>query len=405
MLFQAARPLARRRILTVTTSSSTSPAQIARALYPLLSSSSEQIEQGRRLTPEVVAALKGSGLFRLCVPKKFSGLEANPAHMVEAVAEVARADASAGWCVGIGATSGLLAAYLADEDAQEVYGADPESVSGGVFAPRGQAVAEANGWRMRGRWPFASGMAHCSWLMGGCVVFEDGKPALLPGGMPDSRLLIFPSAEATMHDTWSVSGLCGTGSHDMEVDGLLVPRSRAISLMTDKPRVDTPLYKFPVFGCLAIGIAAVSLGIARRAIDELVELAGGKTPTGSRKRLADRAMVQVQIAEAEANQRSARAFLLDAVGSAFEQATRDGEIGMKERALVRLAACHAVTLSKRAVDSMYDAGGGTSIYKTSPLQRCFRDVHVASQHLMVSSSTMELAGRVLAGVDVDVSQL
>jgi alkylation response protein AidB-like acyl-CoA dehydrogenase len=377
----------------------------ARALHPLLRDASSRIEEARRLPDDVVAALKASRLFRLCVPKRYAGVEAPPSDMVEAIEEVARADGSAGWCVAIGATSGLVAAYLPDAEAREVYATDPDSVTGGVFAPRGQAVADREGWRVTGRWPFASGISHCSWLMGGCLVIENGRPATLPGGLPDSRMLLFPASEATVHDTWDVAGLCGTGSHDMEVRDLRVPIARSVSLVGDRPRIDAPLYKFPVFGCLAIGIAAVSLGLARRAIDELVELAGGKTPMGSRKRLADRGVVQVQVAEAEACQRGARAFLLDCIGECFRAAERDGEIGVRSRALLRVAACHAVTQSRRAVDRMYEAAGGTSIYRNSPLQRCLRDVHTATQHLMVSSSTMELAGRVLAGVDTDCSQL
>lgn len=379
--------------------------EAARSLYGLLSNSSELIEKRRCLTPEVLAALRLAGLFRLCVPRRYGGLEASPMVMVDAVAEVARGDASAGWCVGIGATSGLLAAYLEETEAKTIYGSDPDTVSGGVFAPRGQAVAEGDSYRVRGRWPFASGSGHCSWLMGGCVVMEDGKPALLASGAPDSRLVLMPASDLKIHDTWSVVGLCGTGSHDMEADGVLAPRSRAVSLFTDKPRVDSPLYKFPVFGCLAIGIASVTLGIARRAIEELVELAGGKKAAGSRKRLADRGVVQLQVAKAEASQRSARAFLLDAVGAAYEQAQRDGEIRVPERALVRLACTSAVALCTAAVDSMFEAGGGTSIYSSSPLQRCLRDVHTASQHMMVSSSTLELTGRAFLGVDADWSQL
>ncbi len=382
-----------------------SPLALARSLHSLVAGASDRIEAGRRLPDDVLGPLKASRLFRLCVPRRYGGLEASPVDMVEAIEEIARADGSAGWCVAIGATSGLLAGYLPEADAEAIYGGDHEGVTGGVFAPRGQAVAEGGQWRVRGRWPFASGIDHCSWLMGGCVVFEDGKPALLASGMPDSRLLLFPASEARIHDTWKVSGLNGTGSHDMEVDGILVPRARAVSLMTDEPLIDSPLYKFPVFGCLAVGIASVSLGIARRSIEELVELAGGKTPTGSRRRLADRAFVQMQVAEAEASVRSARAFLLDAVGASYEEAGRSGEIGVEARALVRLAASHAVTLAKKAVDAMYEAGGGTSIYRSSPLQRCFRDVHTATQHLMVSSSTYELVGRVLVGIDVDASQL
>jgi alkylation response protein AidB-like acyl-CoA dehydrogenase len=386
--------------------STSSPLETARSLYPLISSASDRIEEARRLPDDIASALKESMLFRLCVPRRYAGLEASPVDMVESVAEVSRADGSAGWCVAIGATSGLVAGYLEPSDAQAIYGADPTMVAGGVFAPRGKAVAEGDSFRMSGRWPFASGISHCSWLMGGCLlVGDDGKPLVLPSGLPDARMLLFPAESAVVHDTWSVSGLCGTGSHDMEVTGLLVPRARAISLMSDRPRVDSALYKFPVFGCLAIGIAAVTLGLARRAIDELVGLAGGKTPTGSRKSLADRGVVQLQIAEAEAAERSARSYLLTTVEETYEEASRRGDITVRQRALLRLAACHTVTACKRAVDLMYDAGGGTSIYRTSPLQRCFRDVHAASQHLMVSSSTMELAGKVLAGLDADASQL
>ncbi len=382
-----------------------SPLDAARSLYTTLSEASPRIEAERRLPPDIVAALKASRLFRLCVPERYSGLEASPATMVECISELARADGSAGWCVAIGATSGLLGGYLADADAKEVYASDPESVAGGVFAPKGKAVTEGESYRVRGRWAFASGIQHCSWLMGGCVVFEDGKPLMLPGGLPDSRLVVYPAAEAVVHDTWSVSGLCGTGSHDMEVTDVLVPRTRSVSLMSDRPRIESALYKFPVFGCLAIGIAAVSLGLARRAIDELVELAGGKTPAASRRTLAERGFVQMQIAEAEAAQRSARAFLLDTIGEIYEHASRGNDIELRQRALLRLAATHTVTLSKRAVDAMYDAGGGSSIYRTSPLQRCFRDVHTASQHMIISSSTLELAGRVLAGLETDAWQL
>lgn len=393
-------------VVTHPATTTASPLATARDLFALISASSDQIERDRRLPEPVVAALKRSGLFRLCVPKSLGGLESPPTEMIEAIAEIARADGSAGWCVAIGATSGLLSGYLPEADAREIYGRDPLGVSGGVFAPRGTAIAEGESFRVNGRWPFASGISHCTWLMGGCTLVElDGRAAKLPSGVPDVHLLLFPASEAVVHDTWSVAGLCGTGSHDMEVQDLVVPRTRAVSLATGQPRERSPLYKFPVFGCLAICIAAVSLGIARRAIEELVELAGGKVPTGSRKRLADRGYVQVQVAEAEAAERSARAFLLQAVGETYDEAARDGEISLHQRALLRLAACHAVQGSKKAVDAMYEAGGGTSIYRSSALQRCLRDVHTATQHLMVSSSTLELAGRVLCGIDVDASHL
>lgn len=383
----------------------TTPFESARNLFETLNAAAEGAEGQRRLAADVVEAIRRAGLFRLCVPRRYGGLEATALEMISAIEEVARADASAAWCVAIGATSGLIGGYLAESDAREIYAADPLSASGGVFAPLGEAAAEEGGYRVRGRWPFASGIHHCSWLMGGCVVLEDGKPRLSANGVPDSRLMLFPAAEARILDTWSVSGLCATGSHDMEVVDLWVPASRSVSLIDDKPREQGPLYLFPVFGCLALGIAAVTLGIARRAIDELCELAAAKTPTGSRRRLGDRGFVQMQVARAEAARGAARALLHETVASTWQMASQSGEISLRQRALLRLAASHAVGEAAKAVDAMYEAGGGTSIYRSSPLQRCFRDVHTATQHLMVAPATYELVGRVLLGREADASVL
>src|SRR5204863_8148906 len=142
-------------------------------------------------------------------------------------------------------------------------------------------VVEADGYRVSGRWPFSSGVDHCDWVMGGCVVIEDGSPRMLEGGRPDVQLALFPKAEVEVIDTWHVSGLRATGSHDIAVDGLSVPGDRAASVITQEPLETGALYAFPVFGLLALTIAGTALGIARAAIDDLLELAGGQTPTGS----------------------------------------------------------------------------------------------------------------------------
>ena len=218
-------------------------------------------------------------------------------------------------------------------------------------------------------------------------------------------MMLFPAADVRIVDTWTVSGLRGTGSHDMTVEDVLVPAERSVSLMDDRPREQGALYAFPAFGLLAFGIAAVALGIARAAIEELVRLAGGKRSQGSRRTLAERGVVQAEVAQAEALVRAGRAFLDDAIDRAWERAAADGAIGVEERVGLRLAATHATTSAARAVDLAYNAAGGTSVYAASPLQRCFRDVHVATQHAMVASATWELAGRILLGLDTDTSQL
>jgi alkylation response protein AidB-like acyl-CoA dehydrogenase len=178
-----------------------------------------------------------------------------------------------------------------------------------------------------------------------------------------------------------------------------------VSLLTDTPGEPGPLYAFPVFGLLATGIAAVALGLARRAITDLVSMASGKRPTGSRRLLAERGVVQAQVAEAEGLVGAARAFLLDTIGRAWHAAAASGTMPVSMRAGVRLAATHTTRSAARAVDLMYEAGGGTAIYLTNPLQRQFRDVHVVTQHVMTAPPTYELVGRLLLGLETDTGML
>jgi alkylation response protein AidB-like acyl-CoA dehydrogenase len=368
-----------------------------RSLLPRVRAAADATEAARRVPLELVHALADAGVFRLCVPRSVGGEEAHPMVLLETVEAIAAADASAGWVAMIGATTGLVSGYLAEPVAREVYGAGPRVVTGGVVAPRGNAVAEGGGWRVSGRWAFASGCEHCAWLVGGCLLRD--------GGPPRARLMLFPAADARIVDTWTVSGLRGTGSHDIAVENLYVPAGRSVSLTDDRPAASGPLYAFPIFGLLAVGIAAVTLGIARAAIDELVRLGGGKTPQGSRRTLAERATVQAQVAEAEALVRGGRALLAATIDEAWRAAETQATIGVALRARLRLAATHATRSAARATDLMYDAGGGTSLYATSPLQRCFRDVHAATQHAMVAPATYELVGRLLLGLETDVSSL
>ncbi len=241
--------------------------------------------------------------------------------------------------------------------------------------------------------------------MGGCLVEEGGELRKLESGAPDIRFMLFPAAEVEVIDTWTVAGLRGTGSHDFSIEGASVPEERSASLITDEPRCEGPLYAFPVFGLLALSIASVGLGIARAAIDDLVELATAKVPAGSRRTLAQRSDAQAAVAAAEAQVRSARALVDDAVGEAWDAARASGEVTTELKAGLRLAASHAMRSSRDAVDSMYELGGGSAIYESSPLQRRLRDVHVATQHMLVGPATWELAGRVLLGQEADASQL
>jgi alkylation response protein AidB-like acyl-CoA dehydrogenase len=315
--------------------------------------------------------------------------------MLRVIEEVSRADGATGWCVMIGATTGVLAASLPDSFAREIYAANPRVVTGGAAAVLGRARAVDGGHSVTGRWPFGSGCQHSDWLVGG---------TRMPDGSNESRLMFFARDQVRILDTWHTGGLRGTGSHDFETSDAFVPEGRSVRLGS-QPQVSGPLYQFPTFGLLALGVCAVTLGIARRAIDELVALAGGKVPTGSTRSLASRAVVQRQVGEAEAALRSARAYVYGAVDAAWRIALRGESLPLDTRADLRLAAANAGWSAARAVDLAYHAAGGTSVYDSSPLSRCFRDVHVATQHIMVGQPIFEVVGRVTLGLPTEPGAL
>lgn len=376
----------------------------ARSLAPALRERADEIERHRTLPADLAGTLARAGLFRTLLPRRYGGLECAPADALASMEAIGRGDASAGWCTMIGATAAMSAGWLEPALAARIH-ADPETVTAGVFAPIGRAVVDGDDYLVTGRWPWFSGHAHCRWLSAGCTIVEDGRVRTLPNGMPDARMVFFPAEAATRLDGWHVSGLCGTGSGEVAVEGLRVPRAHSVSLMTDAPREPGPLYRMPPFGLLAQGIAAVMVGNALGAIDDLVALAQAKTPQGSRRTLAERAGAQAELARAEAALRSARAYCVDAVGEAWRRAQAGDGPDLRERAALRLSATHATRTAADVARAMHDLGGGTAVYLSSPLQRRFRDAHVGTQHAMVSAATLELAGRVLMGLPTDATML
>jgi alkylation response protein AidB-like acyl-CoA dehydrogenase len=375
----------------------------AHALAPELRERADAIEAERRLPADLSQRFAEAGFYRMCVPEVYGGLELPPAETMETIETLARADGACAWCVFIGATSGSVLALLPEASAREIF-ARPTTLLCGVFAPKGRAQAVEGGFRVEGQWAWGSGTQNADWIMGGCQVVRDGEVERLANGTPRSRMMLVPAAEVEFLDTWYVSGLAGTGSTDFAIHDRFVPEGRAVGLGVDGP-LERPLYAFPQFGLLAMGIAAVSLGLARAAIDELIEIAGGKLPAGSARPLAARAAAQADVSRAEALWRSARAFYYEAIEAAWQSAQAGGRIETGHRRDIRLATTHATRSCAEAVDLMYHLAGGTSVYRRSPLQRIFRDVHVATQHMMVAPATLELTGRLLLGLETDTAML
>jgi alkylation response protein AidB-like acyl-CoA dehydrogenase len=357
-------------------------------------------ERERRLVPVLVDRLRDSGLMRCGALRTLGAPQAPPGIALECAETIARGDAATGWCVSIAITSSLLAGYLPEEGAAEALG-DARAIAAGVWAPRGTARPVDGGVLVSGRWAFCSGITHSEYFFGGCVLVTGEETE---GAPPVLRAVGIPVSEMEILDTWHTSGLRGTGSHDAVADDVFIPTHRTISLL-DGPLVDAPLYRFPLFGYFALSIAAAALGNARGAIDDLLDLAGRKVALGARRALAEKPMTQAAVGQAEAALRAARAFYYQAIDDAWQTAESGGPVSVELRTGLRLAATHAVRTSAEVTRSMYDLGGGSSIYEASPLQRRFRDANTATAHMQVNPAMWETTGRVLLDLPTNTSQL
>ncbi|MEQ8860903.1 MAG: acyl-CoA dehydrogenase family protein [Pseudomonadales bacterium] len=368
------------------------------SLHAEIAQRADAIETARRMPDDLARRMAAAGMFRLLVPARYGGAQVHPRQFFDALVDTARHDGAAGWCQMIGATTGLLSASLPERWAKTIYGDHPNAITTGVTAPLGRAEPVDGGYRVSGRWPFGSGCQVSDWICGGCFVMEDGRPRQNAHGLPESVLVMFPASEVTVHDTWHTSGLCGTGSNDIEVRDAFAPEGRW-SVLGGRPQVDAPLYRFPTLGLLALGVSAVAIGIAEHAIAAFVDLATAKVPTGSRRTVAERPGTQKDLARAQALVASARAYTNEVIDRAWQQAEGEGRLGIDRKADLRLAASNNTWSAVEAVDLMYHLGGGSSVYESNVLQRCFRDVHVATQHIMVAQPTYEVVGKVLLGID------
>jgi alkylation response protein AidB-like acyl-CoA dehydrogenase len=355
-----------------------------------------ETERGRQLADELVARLRASGLMLAGAPREVGGLELPPAAALLCAEEIARGDASAGWCVSIAATSSLLAAYLPADTRGELF-PDPQRIAAGIFAPRGKAQRVHGGVLVSGRWAYCSGIMHAGVLFAGCFIEGDGTSS---DASPRPSSVCMLRDELEIVDTWHTLGLRGTGSHDAVADELFVPAARVLCLL-DGPFIQRPLYRFPVFGYFALSIGAAALGNARGAIEEFAALASHKVGQGSTRTLAQRSATHAVAAEAEASLRAARGLFYGAIEAAWAAAQEDEPVPVPLRNDLRLAATHAARTSAAVVGDLYDLAGGPAIYDDSPLQRRFRDGYTATAHFQVNAASRELQGRILLGQPAD----
>jgi alkylation response protein AidB-like acyl-CoA dehydrogenase len=366
------------------------------ALVPSIVSRSDEIEEARRLPLDLVDQLRRAGCFRMVVPRRLGGAGADlPAH-ARLIRELARADGSVGWTVMIGSSGPVILGMLPTASFDSVYANGPDVIGAGTFNPTGVATPVDGGYLVAGHWAFASGCQHAEWFVGHCMV-DDGRD-------PPLRMMLMPAAEVEIVDTWSVSGLCGTGSHDFTADGVFVPDERTFSVF-EEGGLEGPLGRIPELSYSSLMFANVALGIAEGALGELTTLASGKVPMFADATLAANPLFRHHLAEADAHLRAAEALVNTEVEQAWETAVAGEDFTPEIRARLRSGAAWATAAAAEVVDVAYTAGGGSSLYLRSPLQRRLRDVHAVTQHFALKEDTFTLAGAVLAGQDVDLSFL
>ena len=372
----------------------------ARALAPQIAAAAAQIEEARKLPTDLVAALHEAGLFRMLIPRSIGGAELPPHVFVQAIEEIAKADASTAWCVAQYSGASTLAASLDRDVAREVF-APGVLVGMGPPHASGRAVAVAGGYRVSGQWQFASGSRHADWMAAHCPVFEpDGSARIGANGMPDERTLIFPKRDVTMQDIWHVIGLKGTGSDSYSAADVFVPEQRSMTSFGRNPaekRESGPLYKFTTFQLHGAGFAAIAIGVARACLDAFVELAKGKTPYGMKYLLRDNAVIQAKVGLAQAQLASARTFLIDAL-AAMWQGAQSGGFTVDQRLTLRMASTHGTRQAREVVDAIYHAAGASAIFESNPFERRFRDVHTISQQVQAHDTVFEAIGQYYLGL-------
>ncbi|MBV8335001.1 MAG: acyl-CoA dehydrogenase family protein [Alphaproteobacteria bacterium] len=373
----------------------------ARSLGPVLVAAADEIERSRELPASIVSRLIDNGFFRLLQPHSLDGAELDPMTYIRVVEEIASHDASTGWCVEQANGCSMVAAFLAPEVAQEIFGPPDGIVAWGPVGPA-ELTAVPGGYRLTGAWNFASGSHHATWLGAHVVTHSaDGTPLSRADGGEILQTLLFPKSRPTMTDIWHVVGLRGTGSDRYSVTDLFIPERYTV-LRDPKiaPHQSGRLYCFSS-SLYACGVAAVALGIARGMVADFTELATEKTPRGLRQRLCENQMIQMQRAQAEAQLGSARAYLLGGLTEIWETVGETGELSLEQNATIRLASTWAIDQAREVVNTLYHSAGATAIFDNRPFERRFRDMHTASQQAQGRQAHYETIGRVLFGLTPD----
>lgn len=374
------------------------PLKSVEQIEPIIRAHSAAAERDRRLAAPVADALREAGLYRLWRPRSLGGLELDPIAGFQVLEAVSRIDSAAGWNLQIVSAFDMFGQWFDEPTARELFG--PDAIIGGALNPPRRAAPSGGGYRLSGRTPFVSGAHQATAFLGLANVFENGEMKTGANGAPETLLTICRASEAEIISNWNTMGMSGTGSHDVNLEGVFVPEPQAVPLVPIEKRTpyyEGPLYRLTIWPSVA-AMAPVALGIASAALDGAVRMASQKAPAYTAKALRDRSVVQAELARAEAAIGSGRAYLYAVFEEAWDHAVADRRISMELKGRMQLAATHAVLRAAEAVDLVHSVVGSSGIREEQPFSRHFRDAHVITQHGFVNSSKLESVGQIMLGL-------
>jgi alkylation response protein AidB-like acyl-CoA dehydrogenase len=383
------------------TATATGTLEAVRALAPSIRTRADEFEAARQLPADLFDELKAAGVWRFLTPRSHGGLEGGLVPAMELLETLALADGSIARTTMIGLETPQLLALLPRHSFDELYADGPDVTIGGAITPVGRAVPEEGGYRISGRWPFASGCDRWDLLLGTCVVFDDDQPRLAPNGQPASLAMVLPAEAFTIEDTWRTLGMRATGSHHLRIEDALVPEDRTLDFFFGRPCVEG-VARFPIID-FHFHIATCAVGIARAALAEVVEQAQSRQRMGMRTRLAQAPLAQHRLGRCEIALRAARTFLY-AEAERAAAVMADGSEDFLTLA-VRVWANHAwiAELCEDVVDTCFAVNGASGVYDGSVLQRCLRDIHTMHQHASLNENSITRAGAALLGEPVDMT--
>lgn len=366
-----------------------------RELLPLIHDSRDETESQRRIAAPVVAALRAARLFRIALPPEQAGLGLAPLEALSIYECLAGTEASVSWIVWNNALPAFFGRFLGPDVRAEIFG-DPDGIYAGSTRPSGRAVVEGDHYRVSGRWSLVSGCELAQWLALRCVIEENGRPRMLQPNVPEVRMAWVKRTDVRILDTWHTGGLRGTGSHDVMVENIRVPRRHTLSPLDGSTLAGT-LGRVPIVCNMAAGYAAQLLGMGTAAVDALVGLVGNKPVVDPGPVIGERPVVLAAIAEHRVRLAAAREHLHGCVARLWLAADAE-QAALPDIAAVFGAAHHAMAQGRGAVVAMYSLAGASALYTSSPLERAHRDLHAMAAHIIAQPNYVEDTGRVQLGL-------